>query len=370
MKEGGHDVQVFEIENSIGGTWMVCYPDAAIQSTKDEYQYSDYSHDQQSPRHMNKQQILDYVRGYADRFDLWKFILFRHRVISLISNEHGWELEVLNLENGVAFKTLFDFIIIAQGQFYHNPNIPPIIQQEMEKPTFRGEVFHDRGYVDRVQIKDKRVAVIGFGKAALDIACQVVQENGRVDHVFRQPRWFAPLYIFGLLHYTTVLFSRYGNYLASNWNPSRVQRMISLYLPWLPWLYFLIVQIAIRITLGLYPFHPLAAQDKFSASLRASIAISPQDYMLHYRRGRIRTHQAEVVQFTETGVVLSNGELLEVDTVICATGYRQHLKILPQYQHLMEDDGIYLYRHLIHPPEHLRASQTCYCLKLPPIYHR
>ena len=54
------------------------------------------------------------------------------------------------------------------------------------------------------------------------------------------------------------------------------------------------------------------------------------DFREKVRTGLITIHRALVDSFTETGIRLSNGESLDVDVVICCTGYEPfHLPYLP-----------------------------------------
>ena len=55
---------------------------------------------------------------------------------------------------------------------------------------------------------DKRVAVVGFGKSALDVHICGSSKQG-VHHIFRMPRWTIPEWILGV-HFTHILFSRFG----------------------------------------------------------------------------------------------------------------------------------------------------------------
>lgn len=54
------------------------------------------------------------------------------------------------------------------------------------------------------------------------------------------------------------------------------------------------------------------------------------DFLEKVRTGLITIHRASVDSFTETGIMLSNQKYLDVDVVICCTGYEQfHLPYLP-----------------------------------------
>jgi len=64
----------------------------------------------------------------------------------------------------------------------------------------------------------------------------------------------------------------------------------------------------------------------------------------------ITTHQTSIKSYTENGVVLENGKEIECDTVIFGTGYKSDTSFMPEaFKNSQEEDGVYLYRHIIHP---------------------
>lgn len=87
--------------------------------------------------------------------------------------------------------------------------------------------------------------------------------------------------------------------------------------------------------------------------MRSATAVAPANFFSAVKAGKIATHQAEIASFTKNSVILTNGKTIEADLVITATGFKVDLSILPpQFQNLIGDDGIYLYRHMIHPSTH------------------
>ena len=50
-------------------------------------------------------------------------------------------------------------------------------------------------------IVNKRVGVVGFGKAAVVVVSSLVERDSKVEHIFRTPRWLVPFLIGGVLRY-------------------------------------------------------------------------------------------------------------------------------------------------------------------------
>jgi hypothetical protein len=70
------------------------------------------------------------------------------------------------------------------------------------------------------------------------------------------------------------------------------------------------------------------------------------------RSGRINAHRTEVERFTEKGLLLADGDEIEADCVVFGTGWKSDHGFLPERVREVlgrDDDGFYLYRHMLHP---------------------
>ena len=84
--------------------------------------------------------------------------------------------------------------------------------------------------------------------------------------------------------------------------------------------------------------------------MRSAIAVAPNNYIKYYKSGKIKGHQSEIIEFAKNGVKLKNGEFIECDLVITATGFKVDLSLLPpHFNNLISDDGLYLYKHMVRP---------------------
>jgi cyclohexanone monooxygenase len=69
-----------------------------------------------------------------------------------------------------------------------NPAIPNL----KGKDAFKGEQFHSAQWRHDVDLRGKRVAVIGTGASAIQFVPQIQKEAGRVDLYQRTPPWIVP----------------------------------------------------------------------------------------------------------------------------------------------------------------------------------
>jgi dimethylaniline monooxygenase (N-oxide forming) len=80
------------------------------------------------------------------------------------------------------------------------------------------------------------------------------------------------------------------------------------------------------------------------------ITLETPDFFNKVKKGEILTRQGEIVCFDGKQVLLSNGETIETDLVVFATGFRQTIPFLPEdmLQRLIDkDDNFLLYRHIL-----------------------
>ena len=107
-----------------------------------------------------------------------------------VRGEDGaWTIE---LEGGETRR--YDALLVANGHHW-NPRWP-------EPPFpgadgFTGEQLHAHSYVDNSIFAGKRVAIVGMGNSAMDIAVEASYVAERTLLAARQGVWIIPKYLFG-----------------------------------------------------------------------------------------------------------------------------------------------------------------------------
>ncbi|XP_022193189.2 flavin-containing monooxygenase FMO GS-OX5 isoform X2 [Nilaparvata lugens] len=174
---------VYEQNENIGGTWV--YSD---NTTEDEYGLPIHSSMYKNLRtnlpkeimqfigheyHCEKSfitwtDVLTYLQSYADRYDLHKYIKFRHQVTQVSPLNNTWSLEVKNLKSGVIEKTHFDAIMVCNGS-YSTPRYPAIPGMD----DFQNTQMHSHQYRTNESFKNKKVVIVGSGPSGIDIAIDI-----------------------------------------------------------------------------------------------------------------------------------------------------------------------------------------------------
>jgi cation diffusion facilitator CzcD-associated flavoprotein CzcO len=147
-------------------------------------------------------------------------VCLKHEVLALKEQENGWLIRYKN-ESG-QHEESFDYAILAAGQYTdgkNNPQFPGI-------DRFSGRIITERDVTSLDIFKGKRVAVVGYGKSALDMATLAAEQGAQVHHVFRTPSWLIPEWILGA-HFTYALFTRFGNIMMTSWaQPTAMERFL------------------------------------------------------------------------------------------------------------------------------------------------
>jgi cation diffusion facilitator CzcD-associated flavoprotein CzcO len=192
LRELGLRVRVFEAGTEVGGTWYWNrYPGARFDSESYSYGYS-FSKEllaewEWSEHFAGQPETLRYCKYVADKFDLRRDIQFSSRVAAAVYDEttRSWGVA---LDDGNRFSARF--LITAIGPL-STPTLPRIEGRD----SFEGRSFHTaRWPKEPVDLKGKRVAVIGTGATGVQTIQTIASEVDHLTVFQRTPNWCAPLH--------------------------------------------------------------------------------------------------------------------------------------------------------------------------------
>ena len=355
LKKSSYHPVVFEKSDKVGGVWAVAYPGIHLQNTYVSYHLPDLPWSFTPDLHPSGEQIMAYWQEAVLRLQL--DVRTGHEVLGLEEQEQGWLLRYKN-QNGIQAEH-FEYVIISTGQYTEGKYRPCFPGEE----NFTGKILTERDVRSLEVFDGQRVAVVGFGKSALDMTTFAAPRARQVHHVFRKPRWTIPEWILGL-HFTHILFSRFGTVMMTSWaHPTSAERflhsrlkggvekfwdMIASLFKWqIEKLGRGKDQAAQERLQAVIPTH------KFLPDLRSAGALAPEAYYPSVAEGRIQPHQAELLGFTSNGILLNDGCEIACDVVVLSLGSKTPtFPFMPEkYRQFLEcePDGVQLYRHLIHP---------------------
>lgn len=360
LRTQGFAPVVFERGDAPGGVWAVAYPGVRLQNVAAQYHLSDVPWPTPPDLHPTGAQIRDYLRHAIERCAL--DVRLRHEVVALEPVPNGGWLLRYRAPDGEGAEP-FAYAVIAVGQYTEGKRRLCLPGAE----SFAGDVLTERDVTSLDVFDGRRVAVVGFGKSAVDMATLAAPRARSVHQIFRTPRWLLPEHLLGI-HFTWALFSRFGTVMMPSWgHPTAAERALHGPLGGVVARFWRMIEgvfrrqalahaprgdvaarTAARARLdAVLPAHPLARD------LRSASAMAPPDYFRHVADGRIQPVRGEVASLAADGVRLTDGEMVPADLVLqCVGSTPPRFPFLPAEARALlesEPDGVQLYRHLVHP---------------------
>lgn len=355
LRKNGFEAVVFEKSSEVGGVWALAYPDVRLQNLDFHYHLSDFPWPSPPDPHPTGEQIRAYWNALVPALDL--DVRLGHEVVAAEELPDGWSLTTLH--DGARAEERFDLLVVAIGQYTEGKHRPRFDGED----RFRGRIGTERDARALEDFAGQRVAVVGFGKSALDMAALASEYGAEVHHVFRTPRWALPKELLGL-HMSWFLFNRFGSVMMPSWaHPTAAERFLHRELSFAVSGFWRGIEAlfrwnALRAAEGtgpegaarlatVLPRHPLVLD------LRSAAALAPESYFRRVAEGKIAPHHSALAGFDETGIRLADGTHLVCDRVVLSLGSESpRFPFLPEKYRAMlesEPDGAQLFRHIIHP---------------------
>lgn len=407
LQQEGHDVQIFEQASQLGGHWIETYPQVRLQNMWSQYCHPDWSetsdchaHDddrgvggeedadaiftefQQSLHEFpTGRQVLRYWQACARHFQIP--VNFNTRIVELkerAGRGGGWTVrsEIYSRSEVEPEQSIpppgsttreeeFDFVVIAQGQ-YSRDDIEIPWEGAVEEFKQNGGILLTRQAItEDIDLKDKKVIVVGFGKTALDMCVYAVDHGASfTTHLFREAHFATPQYILGI-HFSYWVATRFLSAPIPCWgHPSKGWAFIHSYLSCLIFGMLYVIKTLlwwqvsrpgwcgskeIRQRMKL-----LKPQQPPWKDFRSAAAYCPDQFFPYVVQNRLVPVQGEIQRLTPSGLVLQeDGRHLEADVILACIGNGSQVATFPylpnQYRACLEQDpqGAQLYRHLITP---------------------
>lgn len=192
LRELGMKVRAFETGSGVGGTWYWNrYPGARFDSQAEIYQYwfseELYKSWQPSERFPAQPETERWLNHVADKLDLRKDIQFNTRITSAHYDEEV-DLWRVTTADGVEMTT--QFLIACCGMLS-----APIVERFPGQASFKGELYITGLWPkEPVDLKGKRVAVVGTGATGIQVIQTIAPEVGSMKVFVRTPQYVIPMH--------------------------------------------------------------------------------------------------------------------------------------------------------------------------------
>ncbi|MBS1797989.1 MAG: NAD(P)-binding domain-containing protein [Acidobacteria bacterium] len=293
LKEAGIAYDQAEADTDVGGNWYHgVYETAHIISSRKTTEYADFPMPADYPDFPSRKQMSDYYKLYADTFGLRENIEFETKVVMCRPRaaDDRWEVEFAG-----GAQRLYKGVIVCNGHHWDR-RFPEY------EGAFTGEWLHSKDYRNPDQIAGKRVLVIGGGNSACDVVSEAARVGAEAHLSLRRGYWFLPKTLFGRPS-------------AESWAmhlPVFLQRMI--------------LKTMLRVVVGRYEDYGLPHPDHKLFEHHPTVSSEILHYLKH---GRIKPHR-DIRRFDGKTVEFVDGERIEVDAIVCATGFFVSFPFLPE----------------------------------------
>ncbi|CAK7233538.1 hypothetical protein SBRCBS47491_008645 [Sporothrix bragantina] len=348
----GLEAVCFDGRDTLGGAWVYqpvadtedpaasssIYLGTMLNSCRDTSAFSDFPLDPaRYSDYFTHRLMVQYLNEYAAHFGLEEHVRLQTKVTKCTPHDDGSWTVVSRHKDGTETSEVFSAVIVAGGHLSvpYTPTIP-------DSSLFEGKIMHTHTYRTPSPYEGKRVAVVGFGSSAVDVACEIAPHAASVHLVTRRGGWVLPRYVLG------KPAEAFDNRATQLWVPPALSQ----------WLQTKLLEfVEGSIPSAMVPDHKILEQNP---TIRG-------DFLEKVRMGQINVARGDVVRMNEIGLVVQSTDNrdkkdagreyeLPVDVVIFGTGYQ--IFDLP-----------YLPPNVVHPPEGKDSDIELYRL-IHPLHHR
>jgi 4-hydroxyacetophenone monooxygenase len=179
---------VLESGEDIGGVWREnTYPGAGVDTPSHLYSYS-FAPNAWSRYFVARDEIVAYVRRVADEYDVRRYVRFGTAVRCTEWDEHSrlWSVQVRTTDGHD--EVLYASVVLSCVGAFNPPAVPDIPGRD----TFEGPWFHTARWPKGLEIRAKKVAVVGSGASAMQVVPAIAPEVAKLTVFQRSPQWIQP----------------------------------------------------------------------------------------------------------------------------------------------------------------------------------
>ncbi|KAH8691373.1 putative flavin-binding monooxygenase [Talaromyces proteolyticus] len=187
----GIDLTIYDKNSDVGGTWFEnTYPGVRCDVPAHVYQSGFEPNTQWTEEFAQGHEIRDYWQSVAKKHGVYSRLKAKQKILKAewINEEAKWKLTIedLNHHKIKVYEEKLDFIVSAIGHFnaWKLPDYEGI-------DKFKNTLFHSSNWNHNIDLKGKRVALIGNGASGLQVLPSIQPIASHVDHYARNRTWIV-----------------------------------------------------------------------------------------------------------------------------------------------------------------------------------
>ncbi|MGK2909492.1 MAG: flavin-containing monooxygenase [Sphingobium sp.] len=334
MSEAGIPFVIIEKNKDVGGTWLLnSYPGCRVDVPNFFYSYS-FERRPDFPHYFSERDVnLAYFKEVAAKYGIVERVQFNCEVTEAVWSEadSNWQISVRR-SDGRMDKIVAKAFVPAVGQL-SRPKIPDVPGTAL----FKGLTCHTGTYDRSISYKGKRVAIVGTAASAIQAIPELAEQSDQLFVVQRTAHWLlpAPTY-FDEIPAGMQWLLRHVPYYSEYYRARFAAR--SLYG----------LRAMTRIDTS-WPHQERSvsavndqARERLTGYLQSELSDRPDllehltpkyppfatrimpnngSYLRALKRDDVELVTGEIAALDETGIIMADGQHLDVDIIIYATGF-------------------------------------------------
>ena len=317
----GTSYVVLESQDTFGGTWTTHkYP--GIRSDSDLHTFGYRFKPWVGAPIATAEEILKYMGDAIEESGLGEHIRYKHRIekAEWSSKDAQWIVDATRIDTGEKCRFSCNFLWMCQGYYRHSKGYTP---QWDGMENYKGVLVHPQTWPEGLDYKGKNVLVIGSGATAATVIPAMAADAAHITMLQRSPTYFRA--------------GRNAIEIAETLRELQVDEA---------WIHEIsrrkILHDQAAFTKRTFE-EPETVREELLAGVRSylgpdydiethftpkyrpwrqRLAFVPDgDLFKGIAAGKASVVTDEIEHFTETGVLLKSGKLLEADIVVTATGF-------------------------------------------------
>ncbi|KAJ7955521.1 Flavin-containing monooxygenase [Quillaja saponaria] len=320
LKEQGVPFIILERANCIASLWKNrTYDRLKLHLPKQFCQLPNFPFPEDFPEYLNKYQFISYLESYAKNFGINP--QFNETVQSAKYDETFglWRVKTIRTSSSFCpceIEYICRWLVVATGE-----NAEKVVPEFEGLEEFGGHVMHTCDYKSGEAYRAKSVLVVGCGNSGMEVSLDLCNYKASPSMVVRSSVHVLPREVFGKSTFEVAA--------------SLMKRMPL-------WMVDKILVILACLLLGNVEKYGLKRPSTGPLQLKNTEGKTPVldvGALQKIRSGKIKVVPG-IKRFSQGRVELVNGNILEIDSVILATGYRSNVPSWLKENEFFSKDGI------------------------------